>query len=72
MATFPDAPDEVQAEINDLIEIIEASVDEVFVDDDVGGVARSIQCLSHCDLLCDEVRGPSIIAESSRFRLFSR
>ena len=29
MATFPDAPDEVQAEINDLIEIIEASVDEV-------------------------------------------
>lgn len=29
MATFPDAPDEVQSEINHLIEIIEASVAEV-------------------------------------------
>ena len=71
MATFPDAPDEVQAEINDLIEIIEASVDEV---------VRRRRCwrrgtfdsmlVDTRDLLCDEVRGPSIIAElRSRFRL---
>jgi len=71
MATFPDAPDEVQSEINHLIEIIEASVAEV--------VRRrrrwrrgtfDSMLVDTRDLLCDEVRGPSIIAElRSRFRL---
>ena len=64
MATFPDAPDEVQTEINHLIEIIEASVAEV--------VRRrrrwrrgtfDSMLVDTRDLLCDEVRGPSIIAE---------